>query len=204
MARSTRLSKRWTAAARSVSDGGRDKIRDSSGRPNCGRHARTFGDVASERGAVHAERAVLAEPRRLRPEVVSLAGPLDRRPDGADLALDRPARLIGGRRADLERVAEVEQLHARRTTAEVALAEQRIELHAVEPAVLVALGWCLTRLVVDHDELAVGVELEAVDDAPHAYAAHLGVEHDLDTDRLDRRGIFECEVLTDETLGIVD
>ena len=57
-------------------------------------------------------------------------------------------------------------------------------------------------LVVGDDELAVGVELEPVDDAAQLHAADGGGEPELEPDRHDRGGVLELEVLADEHLGL--
>src|SRR4051812_32710823 len=106
-------------AVSSVSEGDGGKAFERTAGVERDRDPCALGDVAAERRAVHAKRAVVAQLRRLGPEVLAIAGALDRRPDRADLALDRAARLIRWRRADLDRVGEVEQLHARRAAAEV-------------------------------------------------------------------------------------
>ena len=53
-------------------------------------------------------------------------------------------------------------------------------------------------LVVGDDQLAVGVELEPVDDAAEADAVDLGLEPQLEADGLDRGGVFEPEVVAHE------
>ena len=62
----------------------------------------------------------------------------------------------------------------------------------------------LAGLVVGDDELAVGVELEAVDDAAQRGAAHFGRQAELEADRVHGRRVFEAEVLADELLGVVE
>ena len=78
---------------------------------------------------------------------------------------------------------QVQQLHLGRAPPEQLLAEERVEVDAAEPALLVALGRRPARLVVGDDELAVGVELEPVDDAAQAQVADARLEHELEADR---------------------
>ena len=57
---------------------------------------------------------------------------------------------------------------AGRPPAEDLLAQEGVEVHAAQPAVFVGDGRRLARLVVGDDQLAVGAEVEAVDDAAEA------------------------------------
>ena len=59
-------------------------------------------------------------------------------------------------------------------------------------------------LVVGDDELAVRVEIEAVDHAAQRRAADLGRQPELETDRVHRRRVFEAEVLAHQVLGFVE
>src|SRR3546814_13827005 len=70
-------------------------------------------------------------------------------------------------------IGEVEQLDPRRSTAEQALAEERVEGHAGKPLLLLALAGGPARLVVGDNQLAISVELEAVDAAAKADTAGL-------------------------------
>ena len=63
---------------------------------------------------------------------------------------------------------QVEQLDPRRAAAEHLLAEQRVEVDAAEALLLRSARRAPAGLVVGDDELAVVVELEAVDDAAEA------------------------------------
>src|SRR3546814_18538099 len=99
-------------------------------------------------------------------------------------------------------IGEVEQLGPRRSTAEQALAEERVEGHAGQPLLLLALAGGPARLVVGDHQLAISVELEAVDDAAQADTADLGLELQLDADRRDGGGVLEVEVLADQPLGV--
>jgi hypothetical protein len=58
-------------------------------------------------------------------------------------------------------------------------------------------------LVVGDDELAVGVELEAVDDpADDHTVVGLGAHAQLDTEHRDAARVFELEVAAEEHLGV--
>src|SRR5581483_7944243 len=192
---STRSSKARTRRARSAgsSDGG--KVRQRSGRARGSPEPSGLCGIAAEGGAVRPERAEVTQLGLPGPEVVTRARALDRRPDRTELALDRLRRRVGGHGADLDRVAEVQQPHPRRTDTEVLLAQQRVQMHPVEPAPLVALRRRLAGLVVGDHEPAVAVELEPVDDAAHPGGADLRVEHELDPDRRHRRRVLQAEVL---------
>jgi hypothetical protein len=54
------------------------------------------------------------------------------------------------------------------------------------------------RLVVGHHQLAVGVELEPVDDASQADAVDLGLDPQLEPDGPHGRGVLEAEVVADQ------
>src|SRR5204862_3707323 len=121
----TSSAQRSKARTRSVSEGGScgvGKIDERSG-------ARQSG-VTAERRAERLERAVVAQLRGPRPEVVALACPLDRSPYGAQLRIATTRRLLAGTGADLERIGEIQQPHARWAYAEVATAQQRVDVHA--------------------------------------------------------------------------
>src|SRR3546814_14157732 len=88
-------------------------------------------------------------------------------------------------------IGEVEQLDPRRSTAEQALAEERVEGHAGQPLLLLALAGGPARLVVGDHQLAISVELEAVDDAPQADTAALDLALPPDAERPDGGGVLE-------------
>ena len=151
--------------------------------------------VAAERRAVLLERAPVAQVRLPRPEVFAFARTLHRVPDGGDLALEPPDRLVGRRGDDDLRVrAEIHELHPRRPLAEDLLAQPGVELHAAEAAELLLLGRNPARLVVGDHELAVGVELEPVDDAPQPKVAERCLEHELQPDGVERRRVLDGEI----------
>ena len=112
------------------------------------------------------------------------------------------AGLRGGTADDGDRVGQVEQLHLRRSPAEDLLAQQGVEVHAVESPLLVALDGRLAGLVVGDHELAVGVELEAVDDAPQRDPADRGLQPQLEADRVDTGGVLQLEVAAQQGLGL--
>src|SRR5437016_3520105 len=91
----------------------RPRYRDAGTNPGAGL-LRDGGEVAgplrvaAEGRAVGLERAPVAEARRPRPEVVAVAGPLDRFPDGLGPHLQPADRLLGRHGDDGQRLAQVE------------------------------------------------------------------------------------------------
>src|SRR5437879_2385191 len=157
--------------------------------------------VAAPGRAVGPERAPLAQARRPGLEVLGLAGTLHGVPDRRGPLLEALDGLLGGLGDDGDGLLQVEELDAVRPAPEQALAEEGVEVHAAEPALLVALPWGLSAFVIG-DHQAPGVEFEAVDDAPQAQRAHLDLEPELQTDGVNRRGILEEEVVAQEGLGL--
>src|SRR5262245_3214151 len=84
--------------------------------------------VAAEGGAVRTERAPLAQPRGLGPEVLSVAGALDRLPHGSERAARAARRAIARLGDDGQRIAQEQQLHAGRSPAQQLLAQQRVDV----------------------------------------------------------------------------
>src|SRR5207244_10264391 len=160
------------------------------------------GRVAAPRRAVVAERAEVAQARRPGSEVVVLARPLDRAPDGRGALPQPPDGLLGRSGDDGYRLAEVEELDARRELAEHLLAEEGVEVDAPQPALLEGLARHLSRLVVGDDELAVVVELEAGEGAAERQRADVRLELELEPDGPDAGGVLELEVAPHELLGV--
>ena len=90
----------------------------------------------------------------------------------------------------------------RRKLAEHLLAEERVEVDAPQPALLEGLARHLARLVVGDDQLAVVVELEAVDDAAERERADVRLELELEPDGPHAGGVLELEVAAHELLGV--
>ena len=82
------------------------------------------------------------------------------------------------------------------------LAQQRVELHAAEALLLLVDRRDPAGLVVDDLELAVGGDVEPVDDAPQPEAGHVGLEGELDAHGVDGVGVLEPEVAVDERGGV--
>ncbi len=158
--------------------------------------------VAAVRRAVGLERAEVAQATGLRLEVVAAARVGDGVVQRGGAALDAPDRLVGGGGDDRLGLREVEELDPRRTPAEHPLAEQRVHVHTAQALRLPELRGHRAGLVVGDDELAVLVELEAVDDAAQPRAPEIGLELQLQPDGPDRARILELEVLADERLGV--
>src|SRR6202011_4515992 len=93
--------------------------------------------IAPEGRAPRPVEAAVAQRTGPRTEVVALACPLDRLPHRVDALWQEAALLLGGRRDDGQWFAEVEQLNACRAAPEILLAQERVELHTIEPALLV-------------------------------------------------------------------
>src|SRR5207244_1074508 len=129
-ARSTRLSK--SAMRRRV------RLERSGTAARLGDRDELLGlrGVATEGRAVGLERAPLAQARGPGPEVVALARPLHRGPDRAGPLLQAPDRLVARVGDDGQRLAQVQQLDAGRATAQHLLAQERVEVHAPQPALL--------------------------------------------------------------------
>src|SRR5438270_3568171 len=128
------------------------------------------GGVAAPCRAVLAERAPLAQPRRSRLEVLGLARPLDGLPNGGRSLLEASDRLLGWLGDDRHRLGQIEQLDAVWPAPEEALAQEGVEVHAPEPALLVLHLRRLPGLEVGDHELAV-IGRAAVDASPQAQAA---------------------------------
>src|SRR5690606_40380466 len=79
------------------------------GGPLLGQPAGGLG-VATEDRAVGLEGAVAAQRRPSGPEVLALAGPLDRLPDGPERAAGPPGGAVGPVRGDGQRLPQVPQL----------------------------------------------------------------------------------------------
>ena len=75
-------------------------------------------------------------------------------------------------------------------------------MDAPQPALLVVDARRAARFVIGDDQLALGAELEAVDDAPQAQVADLGLELELEADGVDGGRVLELEVVAQETLGV--
>src|SRR4029077_2543303 len=105
-------------------------------------------------------------------------------PDGRGPALEAANRLLGRLGHDGDGLAQVEELDGVGPAAEDLLAQEGVEVHAAQPALLVLDRGGLAGLEVGDDE-APGVELEAVDDAPEPEGAHLDLELELEADGMD-------------------
>src|SRR5438874_7661256 len=159
------------------------------------------GGVAAPCRAVLAERAPLAQPRRSRLEVLGLARPLDGLPNGGRPLLEASDRLLGWLGDDRHRLGQIEQLYAVGPAPEEALAQEGVEVHAAQPALLIArLGGAARFVIGDHQ--AAGVELEAVDDPPQAQGADLDFEPELEADGVDGGRVLEEEVVAQQRLGL--
>ena len=90
----------------------------------------------------------------------------------------------------------------RRPPAEQLLAQEGVEVDAAQAPLLVARRRRPAGLVVGDDELAVGVQLEPVDDAAQVQAADLDLEPQLEADGVDRGRVLQVEVLLDQRLGV--
>src|SRR4051812_6421166 len=162
------------------------------------------GQLAAPRGAVVLEAAPGAQRARLGTEVLAVAGPLDGLPERTHLAAEATRRLVGGVGGDRDRLGQVEQLHLGGALPEQLLAQQRVEVHATEPSLLVLLRRGPARLVVGDHEAPVRIELEPVDDADQAQTLDLDLEPQLDADRVDGGGVLEDERVAHEALRLVE
>src|SRR5438309_2997872 len=106
-----------------------------------------LGRVATPGGAVRPERAPLAQARRAGLEVLGLAGSLDGVPDRRGPLLQTLDRLLGRLGDDGDRVLEVQQLDPVGAAPEQALAQERVEVNAPEPSLLVTLPGRVAALV---------------------------------------------------------
>ena len=157
---------------------------------------------AAVRGAVRLERAEVAEAPGLGLEVFAAARAGDGVVERGGAALDAADRLVGGGGDDRLGLREVVELHPRRAPAEHPLAQQRVHVHAGQALRLPELRRHRAGLVVGDHELAVLVELEAVDDAAQPGAAEVGFELQLQADRADGARVLQLEVLADQRLGV--
>ena len=158
--------------------------------------------VAPERRAPVLERAQGAQPAGPGLEVAGLAGAGDGPPDrlGAlGQEADRPLRRPG---LDDDPVPQVHEPDDRRPATERLLAQVGVEVDAPEPALLVLDRRRAAGLVVGDDELALGVLLQPVDDAPHQQPADLGLQLELQPDGPDRGRVLQLQVGVDQHVGV--
>ena len=119
------------------------------------------------------------------------------------LDLDPAQRLVARLRDDALRLREVQQLDALRPPAEHPLAQQRVDVDTGHALLLPALARLAAGLVVGDHELAVGVELEAVDDpADDDAVGGLGGHAQLDAEHRDRARVLDLEVAPEQHLGV--
>jgi hypothetical protein len=138
--------------------------------------------VAPEGRTPVLEGAQRAQPAGPGLEVAGLAGAGDGPPHrlgSFGQEADGPLRRPG---LDDDPVPQVHQSDDRRPATERLLAQVGVEVDAAEPPLLVVDGRGSAGLVVGDDELAVGVLLQPVDDAPHEQAADLHLQLELEPD----------------------
>lgn len=148
-------------------------------------------------------RAPVAERAGAGPEVLGGAGSFDGVVDGVDAAVDGPVALFGGFGGDDGAVAEVDEPDGAGQSSEDLLAEEGVDVDAGESGLGVGGGGGAAGFVVGDDEVAVGVEFEAVDDAAEAEPVEVRFEHDLEADGGDGGGVFDVEVALDEGAGLI-
>ncbi len=115
-----------------------------------------------------------------------------------------------------QRLAQVEKLHACRAPPEHLLAQEGVEVDAAQAGLLVALAGGPARFVVGHDQVAVVVHLQTVDNAPEAqttaavalgavqYRADVHLHAELGPHHPDLVGVLQDEVVAHKLAGVGD